>query len=423
MKPPRTLLSRRRFLRGTLAAAGATLAFPTLIPASALGQAGRVAPGDRIVMGTIGLGGRGRYDLSALLNSPDVQMVAVSDCRRERREQGKQTVDQKYGNADCAVIPDFRELLERSDLDAVLIATGDNNHSMVAIAAARAGKDMYCEKPMSVAITEGRALVNAVKRHSRIFQCGTQRRSIARFRFAIDLARNGELGRVHTLYAEKAPMKPEWSFATLPEESLPPKEDFDWDTWLGPAQWRPYNAQYANRQFWKSHLDFSGGAINEWGSHTADLCQMAAGADDSGPTGYEPWKDTVVAHYANGMKLVFEEGVWPLHVRFVGDMGMVYVDDDGNLETDPPSLRANRDFGRGYPAENHVRNFLDCVKSRQQPIAAVEGAHRSVTVCHVANICRFLGRPLKWNPAKEEFIGDEQANRMRSRAVREPWIL
>lgn len=415
--------NRRRFLRGMLRAGGGAALFPALIPATALGRAGRAAPGERIVMGAIGLGGRGRYDLGAFLNNPDVQVVAVCDCRRERREQGKQIVDRKYGNQDCRMIPDFHDLLAREDIDAVLIATGDNNHSMVSIAAARAGKDMYCEKPMSVAITEGRAVVEAVRRHARVFQCGTQRRSIARFRFAVDLARSGALGRLQTLYAEKAPMNPEWSFATLPEEPLPPKEEFDWDTWLGPAPWRPYNHRYADRQFWKSHLDFSGGAINEWGSHTADLCQMAADADDSGPVEFEPWQDTIVAHYASGVKLVFEKGVWPLHVRFVGDRGSVYVDDDGNLETDPPSLRANREFGRGYPAENHVRNFLDCVKSRQDPIASVETAHRSVSVCHIANICRFLGRPLRWNPQREEFEGDEQANRMRSRAFREPWIL
>jgi predicted dehydrogenase len=423
MKAKQSLLNRRRFLRDAATAVGGAVALPWLAPASALGAGGRAAPSERIVMGVIGQGGRGRYDLGAFMNNPDVQMVAVCDARRERRELGRKAVNEKYGNTDCAVYRSYEDLLARPDLDAVLIATGDNNHSHVAIAAARAGLDMYCEKPMSVAITEGRAVCDAMKRFGRIFQCGTQRRSIARFRFAVDLARNGRLGKLTTLYAEKAPMAVEWTFQNLPAQPEPPKEEFDWDEWLGPAQWRPYNAKYATRGFWSNNLDFSGGAINEWGSHTADLCQWANHADGTGPVEFEPWQGTVVAHYRNGVKLIFEKGKWPLHVRFVGTKGMVYVDDDGNLETDPPSLRANRNFGKGYPAENQVRIFLDCVKSRQQPTSPAETAHRSITVGHIANIVRFLNRPLKWNPDREEFVGDEQANRMRSRAIREPWII
>jgi len=372
-------------------------------------------------MGAIGLGGRGRYDLGAFMNNPDVQVRAVCDVNRKRREQGKAQVDKKYGNADCAAYRDFLELLARKDIDAVLIATGDNWHSLASVTAARAGKDIYCEKPLSVAIAESRAVVEAVASCGRVFQCGTQRRSIARFRFAVDLARSGALGRVHTLYAEKAPMNPEYFRKTLPPEPQPPIEEFDWDRWLGPAAWRPYNHLYPTRGFWSKHLDFSGGAINEWGSHTVDLCQWANNADRTGPVEFEPWQGTVVAHYANGVKLVFKNGKWPLDVQFVGTEGSVYVDDDGNLETDPPSLKADRRFGKGYPAENHIRNFLDCVKSRQTPTSPPETAHRSISACHCANICRLLGRPLRWDPTREAFVGDEEANRMRSRAIREPW--
>lgn len=415
--------NRRNFLKGALAATGSVAAFPTIIPSTALGGNGTVAPSDRLVMGTIGLGGRGRYDTGAFLENRDVQVVAVCDVNAERRAAGKAMVDEKYGNQNCRSYRDFRELLARRDVEAVLIATGDNWHSLASVMAARAGKDIYCEKPMSITIAEGRTVVETVRRYARIFQCGTQRRSLSRFRFAVDLARTGKLGQLTTLYAEKAPMSEEWHKRMLVPEPEPPQEEFDWDLWLGPAPWRPYNHLYPTRGFWSAHVDFSGGAINEWGSHTADLCQWANDADNTGPIEYEPWKDTVVAHYANGVKLVFEAGVWPLHVKFVGTQGSVYVDDDGNLETEPPSLREARSFGKGYPAENHVRNFIDCVRTREQPTSHAETAHRSVTVCHIANICRRLGRPLRWNPAKEEFVGDEEANRMRSRAQREPWIL
>jgi predicted dehydrogenase len=415
--------SRRRFLQGGLRVTAGLAVLPSIVPGSVLGLNGAVPPSERLVMGTIGVGGRGRYVMGAFMDNPEVRMVAVSDVFRDRRSAGKAQVDKKNGRDDCATYRDLRELLARRDIDAVLIATGDNWHSMASILAARAGKDIFCEKPMSVAVTEGRAVVETVKRFARVYQCGTQRRSIGRFRFAIDLARSGKLGRLKTVYAEKAPMDVEYHMRTLPAQPEPDPEVFDWDLWLGPAPWRPYNAQYATRGFWMAHLDFSGGAINEWGSHTADLCQMAMDADDSGPVEYEPWEGTVVAHYANGVKLVFENGVWPLHVRFEGTEGSVYVDDDGNLETDPASLRTDRDFGAGYPAESHVRNFLDCVKTRQQPISTAESAHRSVTVCHLANISRRLDRAVKWDPVKEQCVGDEQANRMLARTQREPWQL
>jgi predicted dehydrogenase len=413
--------NRRQFLHSALTSVGGTLALPSLIPPSALGRNGEVSPSDRIVMGCIGLGGRGRGVLSSFMDSKEVQMVAVCDVSGERREAGQAQVDKKYGHSDCRGYRDLRELLARPDIDALLIATGDNWHALASVLAARAGKDMYCEKPMSVTIAEGRAVVETVRRFARVYQCGTQRRSVGRFRFAVDLARNGKLGPLKTLIAEKAPMAEEFHERSLPPEPEPPKDVFDWDLWLGPAQWRPYNKQYPTRGFWSAHLDFSGGAINEWGSHTVDLCQFAKGADGTGPVEFEPWEGSVVAHYADGVKLVFEKGKWPLHVKFIGATGSVYVDDDGNLECDPPSLREARDFGRGYPHDDHVRNFLECVRTRQQPTSYAETAHRSNSVCQIANICRRLGRPLKWDPAKEEFVGDDQANRLRSRAQREPW--
>ncbi len=413
-------LSRRGFCR---AAAGA-VALPHVITSAALGQGDRPAASGRITMATLGCGGRGMGDMGSFIANGDVQMVAVCDVQRKKREAAKAAVDKHYGSKDCKTYLDLREVLARDDIDAVLIATGDNWHTMASILAARAGKDMYCEKPMSVAVAEGRALCDAMDRYNTIFQCGTQRRSVPRFRFAVELAQRGKLGELKTLYAEKAPA--EWfkeghHEITLPPKPAPPKEELDWDMWLGPAPWRPFNPTYVTRRFWMAHRDFAGGMLTEWGSHTADLCQWANGADDTGPVEFELAEGTVIARYANGVKLVFEEGKWPLHVRFVGTEGEVYVDDDGTIETRPKSLLAERKFGKGYPQSNHVRDFLDCVKTRRRPIAPAEGAHRANSACQVANICLQLGRNLQWDPKRERFVDDPMADRLLVRAPREPW--
>ena len=415
-------LTRRNFIRGATAAVAA----PYVITSTALGLQGRPAASERITMGTIGVGGRGEDDMKGLMANNDCQMVAVCDVRGVTRKKGKKIVDEKYGNTDCAAYIDLREVLARRDIDAVLIATGDNWHSMAAILAAQAGKDMYCEKPMSVTVGEGRALCNAMDRYGVIFQCGTQRRSVPRFRFAVELAQSGKLGELKTVYAEKAPgewFKDGHHQISLPPQPLPPREVADWDLWLGPAPWRPFNPKYMERGFWMAHRDFAGGMLTEWGSHTADLCQWANNADKTSPTQFELAEGTVVAHYENGVKLVFEEGKWPLHVRFVGTEGWVYVDDDGLIEAEPKSLLADHKFGKGYPQANHVRDFLDCVKSRRRPIAPAEGAHRANSTCQIANICLQMGRNLTWDPTVEQFVGDEMANRELIRVTREPWKL
>ncbi|HUT11898.1 MAG TPA: Gfo/Idh/MocA family oxidoreductase [Thermoguttaceae bacterium] len=414
-------LTRRTFLRG----ASTAVAAPYVITSTALGLQGRPAASERITMGAIGLGGRGQSDMGALMANDDVQMIAICDVKADRRNGGKAAVDRKYGNEDCQTYIDLRDLLARDDIDAVLVATGDNWHTCASILAAKAGKDIYCEKPMSVAVTEGRALCDTMERYGTIFQCGTQRRSVPRFRYAVELAQSGKLGELKTVYAEKAP--PEWfkyhPYATLPAQPEPPREVLDWNMWLGPAAWRPYNATYVSRGFWMAHMDFSGGMLTEWGSHTADLCQWANNADDATPVEFELAEGTVIGRYANGVKLVFENGKWPLHVRFVGSEGMVYVDDDGNMEAEPKSLLEGLQFGKGYPQNNHVRNFLDCVKSRKRPIAPAEGAHRANATCQIANICVQLGRKLRFDPAKEQFIDDPMADRKLARTIREPWQL
>ena len=420
-------LNRRRFLKTTLAAAGAAAALPTIVPSSALGADGSVVPSDRIVMGTIGYGGRARSDMAALMANPDVQMLAICDVNGARRKVGKKNVDRKYGNKDCKTYINLHGLLERKDIDAVLIATGDNNHSAVAIEAARAGKDMYCEKPMSVTIAESRAVSDTMKRFSRIFQCGTQRRNVGNFVWAVNLARSGKLGEIKTVHAEKHRANSGVHFTILPTQTQPAREVMDWDGWLGPAMWRPYNARYHARQFWLSHGDFSGGSICEWGSHTVDICQWALDADDTSATDYETINDRgdVQATYAGGAKLIIRKGLrfGTCPVRFEGTEGWVETGDSGQFEVFPKSLMAERRFKGGYPQNNHIREFLNCVKSRKQPVAPAEGAHRSISTCHVANICVRLGRPVKWDPIKEEFPNDPEANRLVSRAYRHPWRL
>ncbi|GMW00394.1 MAG: hypothetical protein AMXMBFR84_15310 [Candidatus Hydrogenedentota bacterium] len=417
--------TRRRFLKGAAVAAGSVVAAPTVITSKALGAADRAAASERITLGVIGLGGRGQGVMRAFMAQPDVQVVAVCDSFGDRREGGKNHVNQTYGNQDCKAYIDMMELLDRKDIDACLIATGDNWHSGVSIMAARAGKDMYCEKPLSVCITESRAVADTMKRLGRIFQCGTQRRSIGNFIFACELARSGKLGELKEVHAEEAGGWQTFNYEVLPEEPEPPKEVFDWNRWLGPAAWRPYNAKYPTRGFWSNHVDFSGASICEWGSHTVDLCQWANNADDTSPIEYWKEGDRYCGRYANGVKLVIRTGLrfGSCPVRFEGTEGWVETGDDGIVETYPKSLLGNRGFEGGYPPDNHIRAFLDCVKTRTECISNGEVAHRSISSCHVANICKRLGRPIKWDPVKEECIGDDEGNRLRSRAYREPWYL
>ncbi|GMU91736.1 MAG: hypothetical protein AMXMBFR4_07940 [Candidatus Hydrogenedentota bacterium] len=417
-------LSRRDFLKRTAISAG-LVAAPNIITSAALGAAGRASANSRINVGVIGVGGRGRDDMRAFLAQPDTQVVAVCDVNCERKEGAANMVNQRYGNQDCAQYIDMMELLDRKDIDAVLIATGDNWHSGASVVAARAGKDIYCEKPLSVCINESRAVADTVKRTGRVFQCGTQRRSLGNFRFAIDLARSGKLGQLKEMLAEEAPWFPDFNYEILPEEPEPPREVFDWSGWLGPAQWRPYNAKYPTRQYWSDHVDFSGASITEWGSHTADLCQWANNADDTSPIEYWKEGENYVAKYANGVKLSFVKGLrfGSCPIKLIGDEGWVETGDSGQVETFPKSLAGNRGFEGGYPQDNHVRAFLDCIYTRETPASSAEASHRSITACHVANICKRLGRPMKWDPATEQIVDDEEANRLCSRAYREPWYL
>jgi hypothetical protein len=430
-------VSRRTMLRKSLAAAGGMLAAPWIIPARALGRDGAVAPGERITLGVIGIGPRCQLVLGCMLAESDVQCVAVCDVQAGRRATAKAQVDSRYGNRDCAVYRDFRELLARPDIDAVLIATGDRWHAPASIMAARAGKDVYSEKPCGMTMAECRLVDETMRRYGRVYQAGTQRRSIGNFQKAAELAHNGLLGRLHTLHASiyRPWVRHDW----LPAEPEPDREVVDWDLWLGPSPWRPYNHAYVAGG-WRGHHDLSAGAeLLDWGAHTVDLCQWANRADDTTPVEYVPGPDNITARYANGVTLVmdflntpFEDrsphyitrlGTCP--VRYEGDAGWVETGDNADLEVHPASLKGElRRMPRklaGTAANSHVRNFFDCVRSRAQPAAHAGVMRRSHIACFAAVTAWQLNRAVRFDPVTEAFLDDPEADRLRARAMRAPW--
>jgi hypothetical protein len=414
-------------LKGSLAASAAVAA-PTIIPASALGLEGTVPPSERVVVGGIGIGNRGTYDLGCFLEQPDVQFAAVCDVKEARRVAVKKIADDRQKNGDCAMYRDFRELLDRKDIDAVLIATGPNWHATAAMYAAKAGKDMYCEKPCTKNIEQSLILRDTMRRTGRVFQAGTQRRNLPHFAFACELARTGRLGKMKRVYAHPAGMQAMTSGWLLPETE-PDAAVVDWNMYLGPAAWRPFNAKLLDGFNFEKGGGLVGGGVLEWGSHCVDLCQWAVD-DCAPPVEYDPPKDgQLVARYDNGVELVFRETGWiPLGscpVRFEGEAGWVEAGDSGKLVLSSPELLAGRTVAEigGYPATFHVRDFLDCVKSRAQPKGNAEAACNAHIACHAANIALSLGRTVKYSNETHDFPNDIEANRLRSEALREPWRL
>jgi predicted dehydrogenase len=318
---------------------------------------------------------------------------------------------------------DFREMLARPDIDMVLIATGDRWHTMASIYSAKAGKDIYCEKPCSMTIAESRALADTIRRYGRVYQAGTQRRNIGNFDYAIRMVRSGQLGKLREVHANT--LGPRTSHDWLPAEREPAADVVDWNLWLGPCPWRPFNASYVGGG-WRGFFDFHGGGILEWGSHTVDQCQWANQADTTAPVEYDPNPTGAVCRYANGVKLVMRDTGWlgmgTCSVRFVGEDGWVETGDSGKMEVSE-SLRAKKKIFHeaGTSPDNHIRDFLRCVRSRALPRANASVACQSHIACHAAYIAWQLGRKLTFDPAKDLFLGDAEANRMRSRAMREPW--
>ncbi|MBK1877440.1 Gfo/Idh/MocA family protein [Pelagicoccus mobilis] len=422
--------TRRDFLK---AAAVAAIGMPTIIPASALGKNGTVAPSNRIVVGGIGLGGRGRGVLAGFFKHKDSQFVAIADPQKKRREIVKRMTDRQYGNSDCVTYDDMSGILERDDIDSVLIATGDRWHTTASILAARAGKDIYCEKPCAMNIQECQELDDEITKHKRVFQAGTQRRSVPNFKLAVDLAREGKLGQVTEVHA--GILKLQEYLEPLPAEPEPDPSEINWDKWLGPAPWLPFNEAYC-RGRWRNHKGlYSGWRLPEWGTHTIDLCQWAADADGTTPIEFEAVSDSLIhAKYENGIKLVLRlssgegvgewiKGMGSCPVRFVGDEAWVEAGDFQKLEASNPKLIENKNYDqlRGTDPVTHVRNFLDCVKTREQPVCNSTAVRYGHMACFAAAISWKLGRKVRFDPVKERFIGDRKANKMRTYKRRAPY--
>lgn len=401
-------VTRRGFLRtvGTAAAIG----MPYLVKASALGKDGRPSASERIVMGTIGPGNMGSGDMNSLAGFPEVQLVAVCDVRKSSLERAKASIDKKYGDQGCRPYTDFRELLARPDIDAVNIATPDHWHAVMVVRACEAGKDVYCQKPECLTIAEGRAMVSAARRFNRVVSGGSQRVLEDQRAMAIK-AWAGEYGNIKEIYVNcGGPPK----HCNLPEAPMT-TEQVDWDMWLGPAPYAPYHPYRCNGTFsingtgWRSWYDYSGGGMTDWGAHRFGAAMFIADMREQGPVAVIPPDGKDVKN----MTFVFANGVKMYHGGKGGDL--VVVGDDQKKA--PKPMPVYKGGGSIYA------DFVHCVKTRQRPFRDIEFAHRTATVCHLGNICYYLNRPLKWDPVKEEFPGDDAANAMRDRARREPWTI
>jgi predicted dehydrogenase len=422
-------LSRRSFVR-TLAAGAAGWSLRGPAPAAP----GPRGPNDRITLGFIGVGTMGRGHLGAFLHAADVQVVAVCDVVAERRDAARKAANDHYaarkGKGDykgCDAVTDFRDLLARKDIDAVVIATPDHWHVIPCVLAARAGKDIYCEKPLTHAVAQGRRIAEEVARAGVVFQTGSQQRSEfdGRFRTAVELVRNGRIGKVKTVrIGVGGPPVP----CDLPEQPVP--EGTDWDLWLGPAPRRGYNEvlcpKGVHHHFpaWRNYREYGGGGLADMGAHHFDIAQWALNMDGSGPVKVEP----PAAPATTGLKFTYANGVEMFHggptdCLFEGTEGTIWVS-RGELKTKPEGLLKETpgpgDF-HAYPSTDHRRNWLDCVRSRKPTICPAEVGHRSATVCHLANIGYRLRRALAWDPAKERFVGDDEANRLLDEEPRPPW--
>ena len=451
---PEPPITRRDLIRKASLTATA-LAFPTIVPASALGRGGTVAPSNRVTMGFIGTGNQGTNDLHDFLKDERVQVVAVCDVNRESpgywngavagREPARRLVEETYAAQKtsgayqgCAAYTDFNEMLARPDIDAVEVATPDHWHALIVLAACKAGKDIYCQKPLALTIVEGRAMSRAVHKYKRVFQTGSQQRSDPHFRRACELVRNGRIGTLQTVRCGLPGGRPDLGKTGDRKAPEPVPDGFDYNRWLGPAPEVPYAPARCHVNF-RWIYDYSGGQVTDWGGHHPDCAQWGMGTEYTGPVeirnarGVFPpdalWNTATEyyfeAVYANDVTLIIsdkERG----GVTWEGTDGWVWANrgahDAGSKEI------LNSEIGPNeihlYESNNHFRNFIDCVLSRKEPVAPVEIAHRSITICHLGNIAMRLRREsLRWDPEKERILGDSAAEKMLHRPYRAPWKL
>lgn len=438
MKKKTHSLSRRDFLVKGAAALGAAAAFPAIVPSTAFGA---LAPSNRITMAMIGMGLQMRGHFNSMLGRQNVQVLAVCDVMESKRRDAKASAERTYadrspsgGYKGCDAYLEYEKICERSDIDAVLISTPDHWHAPISLAAIRSGKDVFCEKPMTLTIREGRMVSDACKQYGAIYQVGSQQRSERAFRMACEIVRNGWIGKVHTCYASLGRFAPP---ATLPEQPIP--EGFDYDRWLGPTPWYPYNSERVRADFgggWRRFWEYGSRKNGDWGAHHFDIIQWALDMDESGPVKFIPsgYQDTQYqTHiYANGVTVLRDhpircaENPGNRMIQFIGDKGEVFASRNGQLNTVPTEL-ARRPLGpndiRLYESNNHNGNWLDCIRTRKQPVCHAEIGHRTGTICQLSGIAERLGRPLEWDPDKEQILNDPEAQRWQDRPRRAPYVL
>ena len=429
----RKRMNRRRFLKNATGITAGTVAFPYIVSSSALGNAGNVAASNRIVMGCIGMGGMGTGDMRGFLSKREVQVVAVCDVDKSQRDKAKKNVDEKYNNNDCKTYLDFREVIAREDIDALSLAMPDHWHSIPAVMGARAGKDIHAQKPLARTIAEGRAICDAVRRYGIIWQTGSQQRSGRDFHRACELVRNGRIGKVTRV---EVGLPTGGGSDNKPVQPVP--EGVDWNFWLGPAPWVPYRGiMHWN---WRWMMDYSGGQLTDWAGHHIDIAHWGLDLERTGPIEIEgkgvypkdgiynvPMEYKFTCKYSNGVVMtVANNKQIPQGTKWYGESGKWIYVKRGKLEANPASV-LKEVIGPGeiklYRSRDHKQNFLDCVKNRKETIAPAEVAHRSISVGLLGEIAMLTERKLKWDPDKERFLNDEQANRMLWRPMRSPWHL
>ena len=424
------LANRRTFLKQ---AAGLSAFF--IVPRHVLGGRGFLAPSDQVTIGFIGVGKQSGGLRNQFLKN-DARVLAACDVNQTKLNAFKEAVNAHYAKQTdkasydgCQTFGDFRELLNRKDIDAVVIATPDHWHAAMAVRAAEAGKDIYCEKPLSLTVAEGRAMVKAARKNKRVFQTGSMQRSWAEFRKAVELVRNGYIGEVKTVKINVGGPPRPWDLTAEPTP-----EGLNWPAWLGPNTIeRPFNSQLSPSLTdtfwaqWRAINEFGGGGMTDWGAHMFDIAQWGLDMDNSGPVELIPPTDNsgkgLTYRYPNGVTMVHEPVEGKQFCQFIGTEGEVKVA-RGELTTTPASLK-DKTIGEGekrvYYSDNHYKDFLDAIRSRKNPICDVEVGHRTATVCNIGNIAYELKRPLRWNPDKEKFEGDAEANQRLSRPMRKEW--
>jgi predicted dehydrogenase len=432
--------NRRTFLKRASAAAVGVIGLPHILPSTVFGKSGAVAPSNRIRIGCIGVGNMGSYNMSAFLEKPEAEIVAICDVDEKRRKESIATVEKKSGKKGCVGYNDFREMLNRTDLDAVSIATPDHWHALLAVAAAQRGLDIYGEKPLAFSIAEGRAIVDAVQRYSIVWQTGSWQRSVRNFRYACELVRNGRIGKVHTV---RVGLPNGYSIdeqgGYLP---VPPPKGFDYEMWLGPSPRVPYTPNRCHWNFrWIS--DYSGGQLTDWAGHHCDIAQWGMGTEMTSPIEIEGVAefpkaedglfDTATKYrfeckFKEGFTMIVADRTQQpkgMGVQFEGTDGWIWVDRDG-LDASPKSLISSvigPEEIHLYRSDDHHQNFLDCVRSRAETITPARIAHRSIMIGHLGLIAMKLGRKVRWDPEAERFINDPEADRLLSRPMRSPWHL